>query len=237
MITSQIKKFILDILFPIECLLCHQEGLWLCKNCFERMPLENGYQCLVCGKNTFQGLSHQDCSHHSPITGLVVGLKWKNDFTKNLIHKFKFSSLKELSVPLAELLIKKIESSPLFKTWLEKNQPLIVPIPLHEKRLLERGFNQAELLASEIASNYNLILKNEILLRTKNTKPQTTLNAKKRLVNLENAFTLNDTEAIKNKNIILIDDVATTGATLNAAAQVLKKAGALVIWVAVLARG
>lgn len=234
---KKVKNFLLDLLFPIECLACQKYGSWLCPACFQKLPIKTSFECLVCNQNTFQGQVHETCQKKSPLSGLVVALTWKQSLVKNLIHKYKFNCLKDLAEPLACLMIKKIEATPLFSAWLKQNKPLLMPVPLHQRRLLERGFNQANELAIKIAENYNLKLAGNILRRTKKTKPQTTLKAKKRLINVQNAFALTDPAFIKNKNIILIDDVATTGATLNEAARTLKKAGALKIWGLVLARG
>jgi ComF family protein len=123
-----------------------------------------------------------------------------------------------------------------------------VPVPLHKRKLRERGFNQAELLAKEVAEYFSLSLETKALIRKKYTPPQVrTKNHKARRESLKNAFEISsiftkkciseNTNFLKEKIIILIDDVTTTGATLFEAAKVLKRAGAKEVWGLVVAKG
>ncbi len=114
----------------------------------------------------------------------------------------------------------------LHNSFISNFSPIVVFIPLHHSRERKRGFNQAKLLAEIVAKNFNLELKN-VLMRVKNTPPQAQAeNREKRRENLFGAFTIIDPDEIKNKNIILIDDVYTSGATMSEAARVLKSRGA-----------
>ncbi len=167
--------------------------------------------------------------------------------------------IKELVNPLGQLLINTLKQAKIDPSF------ILIPIPLHRKRFLFRGFNQAELLARILGKELNLKVENEILKRKIFTLPQTELkDPEARKQNIKNAFSLVDAERskitlkslfcfqksslkssinslspkdkIKNKNIILIDDVLTTGATLQEAAKVLKKARARKIWALVLTK-
>lgn len=104
------------------------------------------------------------------------------------------------------------------------NFDMLVPVPLSNQRLNERGYNQAELIALNISSHFNIPLEKNILFKTKNTKPQSTLSHDKRKENIKNAYSCN--HDVSGKNIILVDDVFTTGNTLDACAKVLKDRGA-----------
>jgi ComF family protein len=113
---------------------------------------------------------------------------------------------------------------------------LTMPVPLHLKRLRERGFNQSLLLAKHIATGINGELDFLSLTRTKYTLPQTTLSKKERLKNVQNTFFLRTSDAVKKKNILLVDDVATTGNTLNECAKVLSLGGAKAVFCVTLAK-
>ena len=117
-----------------------------------------------------------------------------------------------------------------------KQDILIIPVPLYSRRLRWRGFNQAEEMAKIVAKNSNYEIDNNSLVRTKNKKAQAKLDEKQRRKNIENCFSWNG-ENLKNKNIILLDDVVTTGATLDECAKVLKQNGAHRVWGLVIAKG
>ena len=116
------------------------------------------------------------------------------------------------------------------------NGNLVVPVPLSRKRRRWRGFNQAELLARAVAQNYGLTLDSNNLIRIKHKKPQAKLNEIHRLANVKECFAWRGGD-LNKKNIILVDDVVTTGATLNECAKVLKAAGAGQVWGLVVAKG
>ncbi len=208
----KIKKFILDILFPIECLGCGKEETWLCNKCLETIPLkvqfiERKYldRVLICGS-------------------------YDNELLKKAIHIFKYKYVFELGEPLGGLLIKVLRKVSLPCKF------LLVPVPLHKKRLKERGFNQAEILANEVAKGFGAQVAN-ILCRNRNTIPQVDLDEKERQKNVQGVFSCLEHSKIKNQNIILIDDVLTTGATMGECARVLKESGAKEVWGSVLAKG
>jgi ComF family protein len=119
-----------------------------------------------------------------------------------------------------------------FKVNFPKNF-VVIPLPLHKNRKRIRGFNQAELIAVgfiSAVSSSRLILEPNLLVRTKNTKPQVELSGEERRQNIVGAFAVSDPNVVKNKTILLVDDVKTTGATLEEAARVLKEAGAKRVW-------
>ena len=116
-----------------------------------------------------------------------------------------------------------------YKIWLPK-EALLVPIPLHKNRERKRGFNQAKLIARHLSERLGLELAENVLKKTKATRPQIELRAEERRKNLTGAFAVSDPQKIQNKIILLLDDVKTTGTTLEEAAVVLKQAGAKRVW-------
>ena len=113
---------------------------------------------------------------------------------------------------------------------------IIIPLPLHIRRLYERGYNQSYLLAREIGSTFSKEVVTDLLIKIKNTKPQSSLSGRERRINLKNAFAVHDPEKIAGKNILLIDDIMTTGTTLTEASKVLIKAKVKSVACAVAAR-
>lgn len=205
---SDFKKLwdnILDYIWPQFCLGCEQEGSLLCQNCLDNIPLlPADYQAWPEAKNNFV-FSH-----------CYVCLDYHQNLTQNLIKNFKYQYLKILQEPLTEILAKKINQ-------LNLTQDLIIAnIPLHPKKRKKRGFDQTEVLAKNLSQKINVPYY-ALLTRCKNTKPQAQLERTERLNNLKQAFTAKELNQnlVQNKTIILIDDVATTGTTLNEAAKAL----------------
>lgn len=231
---KKIQLFLLELLFPIECLNCGKEKEWLCQQCFNSIPLVNQFVCPICQRPSLNGATCLDCKNKTYLDGLIFATYYDRPLIKKLIQKMKYYFIKDVAEILAELPIKLIINSNLYSSL----QPdLVIPIPLHRKKILERGFNQSEIIAQKIAQKFNWPLGNNIIARIKNTKSQTKLKKEKREQNIAGAFTVCDKKIIKNKNIILIDDVVTTGATLEEAAKVLKKSGAKSVWAITVAKG
>ena len=204
-------KTILDLFFPINCLGCGQEGQFICLSCFKKIPL----------------------NRKPPFKRLIVASHYKYPLIKQAIHRYKYDFIKDLAEPLGKLMVKAIE-----ERFFENT--LLIPVPLHKKRLRWRGFNQAELLALEISQNLNIPMANDILIRTKHNLPQANIKSpQERKENIKQAFQLSRqlTTNIRNKTILLVDDVCTTEATLKECAKVLKLLQPKEIWGLVVARG
>jgi len=236
----KLKKIILDTLFPISCLGCGKNGFWLCGECLQKIPFRREQICPACEKEvTPSGLlcGSCRCQRKFQLDALVSAVSYENEIIKKMVHNFKYRFVSPLSVPLAKILI---------KTLLLQDSPLpqmIVPVPLHPRRLRWRGFNQALLLAENIAQNLtppSKIPVLDILERKKFNKPQMEVkNYQQRLENARNIFTFQpdvEQNIIEGKIVYLIDDIATTGATLEECAKVLKGAGAKKVFACVIAR-
>ncbi|MFH1890233.1 MAG: ComF family protein [Candidatus Kuenenbacteria bacterium] len=237
---KQAKYAILSILFPIECLGCAREDVWLCERCLNKIKYNIDYQCVVCKKGSDFGLTHSACRKETKLDGVVIASFGKDNFLRGIIGKYKYNLIKELCDPLAQILINKIILSKQHgHNFLLKNDFTVMPVPLHKRRLRWRGFNQSQLLAEKIAVFFGLNTASNVLVRKKYTKPQVKFKRKKRIKNILNSFKINSGIQFdfKNTNVLLVDDVLTTGSTLNECARVLKEGGVKKVWAIVLTRG
>ncbi len=224
-----------SFLFPSFCYGCGNEGALLCATCQTRVPLLP-QTCFACHKNaTSYGQACLRCKTQPSSLDAVFGAYcYSIPVIKKLIHGYKYHFIIGAEAPLRSLFEKGLLSA---------NLPLpdiIVPVPLHPRRLRYRGFNQSLFLATvvkETFSSHTTYQILEILQRNRSTQPQQkTSNKQERLTNLKDAFAVTDSALITNKVIWLIDDVATTNATLEECAKVLKNAGAKKIYGVVFAR-
>ena len=162
---------------------------------------------------------------------LAAAGNYDDSILQNLIHYFKYKSFKNLAPVLGEIVAEYIENCKL-----KIENFVVVPIPLHPRRERQRGFNQAKLIAGIVAEKFNWDLF-EGLKRTKNNKPQVGLkDSGARVKNMAGCFEIQDPERVKNKDILLVDDVFTSGATMNEAVKVLKSNGAKRIIALVIAK-
>ena len=223
-----LKNFLLDCLFPKKCYGCGQNGTWLCRKCFD---------CL----ETYQGQLPR--SLENP-TDLIIAGEYRDNLLNTLITAFKFGFNQELALPLAVFLIKTIDKKILLEKLTEKmsektetspNKIIIVPLPLYKTRLKWRGFNQSELLAREISRYYNWPV-NLDLVKIKKTLVQSELDETARLTNQSGAFKWIGSD-LKGQTILLIDDIITSGATMNEAEKILLAVGAKRIIKAAVAKG
>ncbi len=196
-----IFKEILGFLFPSKCLNCGAKNNILCDKCLDFLPEAPA----------------------SEMRDILAATSYQDEIVKKAIRLFKYHGIKILAEPLAELIFRRLSQS-------LKNQPsetFIIPIPLSQKRHRERGYNQAELLGHFLSDKLSITMATDVLYKIKETGSQVEIkDREKRLKNLEGAFKIRNAEIIKNKKIILIDDITTTGATLSEAKKVLKQAGA-----------
>lgn len=205
---------ILNILFPIECVSCGKLGVFICDDCFSKIKINN----LEYFENECISQVHIASSYHQKTL-------------QTLIHFFKYQFIRDLGNPLSKILINYY-----LQIGDKLQNPIILPVPLHKIRQRERCFNQSEVLGNFFAKYFKYELNNNLVLRKINTKHQADLNKKDRLKNIKNAFFIKDTEFIKNKNFIIIDDVYTTGSTVLEMAKLLKQNEANEIWVLVIAK-
>lgn len=247
---NKIKRFFLDLFFPKKCLGCGQPDTYLCRDCFTRLATRQdkiefspNNTCFFCGKITWQGKICINCVKENGLDRLIAATEYKNPLVRNLIKAFKYHYAKELASPLSKLLIKSLET---FEFKLPASPAngltfnfLVVPIPLYKYRLHYRGFNQAELIAEEIAKHFKLPIETNTLKRKISRTPQAKIsNIEKRKANVENSFDIGpEIKSVENKIVLLVDDVITTGATLSEAAKILKQNNAKEVWGITIAKG
>ncbi|OGH05142.1 MAG: hypothetical protein A2W22_05725 [Candidatus Levybacteria bacterium RBG_16_35_11] len=214
----------LDLLFPKKCIACKKIGSYICDNCFSYLTFDAKNTCLVCDRPSFDGLTHLRCKKRHGIDGCFSSIS-HNKTAQKLIYSFKqkpyLSSLKNI---LSDLFYEGLIQNENFIRELNKGKWIAIPVPLHKTKLRKRGYNQSEILAEELAKKFNFQTKS-LLERVKNTKIQLGLDKKRRKENIKDAFKINTNYMLDAKNIFLVDDLATTGFTLNEAASVLKRAG------------
>jgi len=215
-IAPLIKEWILDLLFPRYCLGCKKEGTSFCKPCQEQVEI----------------VWPEDGREESEIGCLISMGLYRDKLWQNLIQNFKYGYDEELGEAIKYLTKRFLEKYP---EVLDKNYDCVVAIPLFPRKELERSFNQAESFAQIISKNTGWRISSD-LVRIKNTLPQAQLDDIGRKKNVKNAFELKSIETFKNKKVLLVDDVFTTGATLKEAARAINKAGASEISAWVMAR-
>ncbi|MBI2055220.1 MAG: ComF family protein [Candidatus Sungbacteria bacterium] len=228
---NSVLDFCFDILFPKYCAGCHAEGSFLCDKCRKNI-VAVGSICFVCERRSPQGLICENCKSLTRLRRFVSPLFYRDPIVRELIRLYKYEGVKEIGEILAGYII---EAAMLYAVPLLADA-LLVPIPLHKKRLRERGFNQAELMAKKLGRAWGLKIATDILMRTEYRKPQTEIKRREeRLENAKGIYKINKSPP-PGKIMILVDDVATTGATLEEAARVLKNAGAKQVWAFTAAR-
>ncbi|MFA6358309.1 MAG: ComF family protein [Candidatus Omnitrophota bacterium] len=225
-------KSLKDLFYPNCCLACKnkikpdsQQAL-ICFDCLDKIELNLPPFCSTCGrhlnieairKNTCKGCQNTKFYFDRAFSPYVY-----TGVIKKLIHEFKYSGKDYLGESFGTMLNTFIRNYNLPIQYLD----YIIPIPLHQSRLREREFNQALILSREIAKEFNKKVLTNILVRNKATKTQTELDFKARKLNMQGSFLVREPKQIDNTNLLLIDDVLTTAATANAAAESLKAAGA-----------
>jgi len=226
-----------DMFFPKKCINCQEFGDYLCVDCLSLIEVLQDCYCPFCNTPTIvaEGKTCRDCSHNHYLNGLFAATSFQNSIVKKAIHVFKYPPLiKSLAIPLTSLLITHLE---LASVKHKLTDFIIVPVPLSKTKLRFRGFNQAEEIADILTKSIHSQIQN-VLIRTRNTRSQVELSRIERKNNVDGIFAINPKmiSIIKNKKILLIDDVFTTGATIDEAAKVLKQNGAKEVWAAVIAR-
>jgi ComF family protein len=226
---KQLEMGVLDLLFPPRCVGCGSSGGFLCVPCLSALPYLPFPLCAKCGKPLSYGTVCYDCENYLFAFDGIRSLSPYHGVVRQAILQFKYQNVKALAVQLAQLMGKYINSHPL-------SADTLVPVPLHPRRLRERGYNQSSLLSRELSRLVPLPVVEGALLRARNTPAQTKTNSvQNRHSNVAGAFTCRGRRVV-GKRILLIEDVCTPGATLNACATVLKSAGAISVWGLTMAR-
>jgi len=203
-----IKNFILDLILPKFCFGCKKEGTYLCEDCLATIEIFKEHKKF----------------NHKILDDLFAATDYNHPILKKMIFSFKYEPFaKELAKDLVNLL--KIHFLLLNKR-VDFSDFLFLPIPLSKRRLKWRGFNHAKEIAKELSEFFGAKVLEDVLIKTKETKPQVSLLEKERKENLKGVFKVKNPALIFDRKIVLVDDVFTTGTTLSEAGKVLKEAGA-----------
>ncbi|HWQ60082.1 MAG TPA: double zinc ribbon domain-containing protein [Candidatus Fimivivens sp.] len=236
------KEFLADLLFPRACVGCGSGHSYLCDACLRAAPRKHEHRCPFCGSVIVpDGLTCLSCASRHSLDGVFAAVAFREAFTvADAIHVLKYEYVPELALPLGRLLAEAAAKTDL------PLPDLLLPVPLHPWRLRYRGFNQSTLIARSFSESFMpelpVPVREDLLVRHRFTLPQAkSRGAKERKRNLHGAFSLQKNspainKEFKGKTLWLVDDVATTGATLEECAKVLKKSGAKKVFGIVVAR-
>lgn len=225
---AMLLSAILDLLFPPRCVVCRRVGEWLCRDCIPRFPRLTGSLCARCSVPVRKGPLCPNC-RKSPLR--LEGVRSVAPFqgpARAAVHFLKYRRALTLAEPLGALMA---------RCWETQGVPadLVVPVPLHPSRFRARGYNQAALLAHSVGRWLGLPVDEEALVKVRATKAQMSLGIEERRANVQGAF-MAHAERVQGRRILLVDDVCTTGSTLEACADALKEGGAREVWGLTLAR-
>ena len=209
----------------------------LCVSCLEKSLGKDQLLCVLCSieipfTDHFENQENKVVEHFYGRIPIVHGSALlhfaKNSKVRNMLYNFKYEGMKEIGIMLGEALGRKLKESHFFSEI-----ELIIPVPIHDDKRQRRGFNQSEIIAQGLLQICNIPYSPNVLVKLFDTETQTHKNRNQRMDNVQNTLGINNKEMIRGKNILLIDDVITTGATLEAAGKTLLENGAQSISVVV----
>lgn len=235
-----IIKAFLDILFPPLCHICKEfipdaGDIHLCPGCMEGVKLLTSPLCRVCGVPFYTegGADHLcgQCAISPPCFAAARGATLFEGPVKELIHNLKYNKAVRLARPLSIITARHLAP------FVQNCSPhMIIPVPLHIKRLRARGFNQSALIADRLSKEWGVPLSRRALSRVRWTEPQIKMSAEERVWNVKGAFAVKEPAMVRGRRVLLIDDVCTTGSTINECARTLLAAGAAQVFVTTAAR-
>ncbi|MFW6110237.1 MAG: ComF family protein [Patescibacteria group bacterium] len=226
---DNLGRMLVSFFFPPRCLGCGKISDLICSSCRTQLDYVDSQVCVVCGQPAIGGFTHPRCETRYTPERTIAVFKF-NSFLAKGLHTIKYRDQFVYLKPLSVLAV----------NWLDRQDItfsrdlLVVPVPLHWLKLWERGYNQAELLAEQFSELLRLPLCSEVLKRVHYTKSQTQLSFSERKKNVRGAF--DATSNVQGKDILLIDDVITSGATTLSAVRALKKAHVGQVWVLALSK-
>jgi len=224
---TSIRDIILDAVFPHKCV-CGKWGALLCEECKGEIRVDKTGLCPGCKRISEFGRTCPACRHRSNLTGVMI-LGPHKGILKDLIWKYKYKFIADISKPLAGLIQDR------FGDFLRDKRFLVTYSPASKERLHYRGFNQAQMLAENVSMGLDLRCEN-LLRKDNNVITQVGHTRRERLANIKDKIKYIGSTDIPNKKVLVIDDVYTTGATLEECAKVLRQSGFREVWGLVLSR-
>ncbi len=251
---TSVKDGFLQLLFPIRCVVCEREtenppssklrrarkNKLICSDCLKNLTPSLNFYCLLCEAKSVDAGMCYSCKTIAGENGsfkidkLIYPFSYREPAIQKIVKAFKYSFIKELTEPIGKLMINYLNK---IGGEFSFNDYLIIPVPLHKRKYNWRGYNQSELVAQKISKYLNIGLAKNYLIKEKSTRDQVELKKDERLKNLDGAFKCSGSESISGRKILLVDDVYTTGTTMNECARVLKEAGAKEVIGLAIARG
>ena len=226
---SLFKHRTLDFLFPPRCVGCGKGGVLLCRKCRADLTYLQPSLCCECGKQIPEGTTCHSCLRGVRYLDGVYSVFEYGGTIRQAIIQLKYHNVKTLADPLSRFLSEYLSEHGL-------SFDIIIPVPIHKRRLRERGYNQTALLARRLSRMTRIPIMEGALVRTRHTPSQAkSASVEQRRENIRNAFECVSWN-VSDKHILLIDDVCTSGATLNSCAASLKSAGAASVWGLTLAK-
>ncbi len=206
----KIVDIALDFIFPPTCGICGKlhEG-YICKTCYEQI---------------------QEYLYKNNSENIFYLLQYK-DIVRDKMIDFKFNDKSYLYNMFCEILVKNKNACEFLKSY-----DIIIPVPIHKKRKKSRGYNQSELIARKISNDFNIPIYTDVLIKQKNNKMQSSLNKSDRIKNIQNVYKVKNEDKIKEKNVLILDDIYTTGLTTKECKRTLENAGAKQVGIMIIAK-
>lgn len=230
-------KRLINIFYPLTCPICGKVlsgKRKICRQCEKNVNIIREPKCQKCGKPLAddERMCCKDCSEKRRFFDRAVAVFEHKGEIRESIYRFKYGNARTYATYYGEMAVKVYAK--LLEEW---KIDTIVPVPIHKKRELKRGYNQALVFAEVVAKHMSIPLENKLLIRIKNTLPQKELAENMRHLNLKDAFAVDKDRMKGIKNILLVDDIFTTGSTVDACSSILKKAGAKGVYVLCISAG
>lgn len=240
-----LKEGILNLVYPFNCENCGEEireskGYAICENCMKQIKRISHPYCYHCGKPLSPMVSFEekavcsDCYNKKDLFYSIRSVTYYQGVMRKCIHLLKYKKQVKLIQPLGNLMINYLNVNCDINI---QRIDLVIPVPLFKEDFAKRGFNQSNLLARTIADYFSISFSEDLLIKDKENLSQVGLSKTERKNNVKHVYSINSTCEIDCNNILLIDDIYTTGATVEACCKELRKAGAESIYVLTLARG
>lgn len=233
----KILDILSNVISPPVCLSCRKRlslvsKAKFCYECSKSYKTVGEYTCELCGKPVLPGSDRVcvECKPKKIYFDKNISRYCYSGCIKNAIHNMKFKKQKWIAYEFGDLLLKTIKEE-----YGDIAFDMIIYVPMSATHIYERGFNQSCEIASRISKGINVPIDDKILYKNSNIKTQSGLSRKERIENVKDAFFIRHSERVCDKIILIIDDVLTTGATLNQCAKILKKAGATAVYTATVA--
>lgn len=216
---------ILNIIYPPKCMFCGEKlnnnDKYYCKKCYYKLPFIEEKRCLICGREIFGDRKLcLECTRHRRHVDVVYPAFLYSGNIKEALLKYKFAGKMYYHKPFAELIYENIKDS-------ISDVDCIVYPPINIKTFYKRGFNQCELIAKILSEKFDIKLLKKAIYKTRENEKQSLMSREQRYKNVKGVFAVNDSfsEYLKGKTVLLIDDVMTTGATIDECSKMLKKKG------------